>query len=633
MKSFKLKTTALLGFAMAIAGCGDEIIGEPSNPGVGPTPPPSVELAPQPQAANAPKSANGDVLLGNPEYKAVSYGAWRTNARIDGATVPSVEQQKEDMKILSALGIKVIRTYNTQGYTGLDGKTEAQNLLQAISELKQDDPSFEMYVILGIWIDALNSWSDKTPDATQNNPVNYDEVAAAKELALAYPDIIKVIAVGNEAMVEWAPYHVTPKVILEHVNDLQSWKKNADTTKDIWITTSENHAVWAGLDGNGNYEEQAYLKQLIKAVDYVSLHTYAHHDTLHSPTFKEEWKIPVSQQHLSKEEQIDYSMDIVHDYTVSQIQVAQAFINNIDPTKQIHIGETGWSTISTDGYGAGGTQAADEYKQKIFHDNMRDFSNDFGASLFYFQAFDEPWKGDTSNVNHSEQHFGLIDINCNVKHLEWNSVTKLNKLGLTRDCPTGAFTASFGGDLPTLMESVLTPPHVAEVAPPPEGTFEVLGDTLFDGAQAFGWETPITAWAGVDNATGILTVATLPDGAKEWGWGIGVANPSQNIDLTGYTKLTFKVRGVVSDESVMAEFPFFVGFQSTAGNHWIKFNTGDYTLNGSWQTVTVNVNNFSGKPTMNDVNTPFSVSSIDEVWDPSKLTKSNIEFKEIAWLK
>ena len=50
-------------------------------------------------------------ILGNPDYLALSYGGYRQNSR---DIQPTVEQVKEDLKILAAMNIKVLRTYNTK---------------------------------------------------------------------------------------------------------------------------------------------------------------------------------------------------------------------------------------------------------------------------------------------------------------------------------------------------------------------------------------------------------------------------------------------------------------------------------------------------------------------------------------
>ena len=80
-------------------------------------------------------------LLGNPNYLAMSYGGYRENSR---EIQPTIAALKEDLKILFESGVKFIRTYNIKTQF-----THTANDLQAISELKQDEPNLEMNVILG----------------------------------------------------------------------------------------------------------------------------------------------------------------------------------------------------------------------------------------------------------------------------------------------------------------------------------------------------------------------------------------------------------------------------------------------------------------------------------------------------
>ena len=93
-------------------------------------------------------------ILGNPDYLAISYGGYR---HVDHSIEPTIDELKEDMKILFAMGIKILRTYKVH-------KPHAANVLKAIRELKEEDPSFEMYVMLGAWIDCKNAWTDEAPD-------------------------------------------------------------------------------------------------------------------------------------------------------------------------------------------------------------------------------------------------------------------------------------------------------------------------------------------------------------------------------------------------------------------------------------------------------------------------------------
>ena len=48
-------------------------------------------------------------ILGNPEYQAISYGGYRAKSR---EVQPTIQQLKNDMKIMHAMGIRVLRTYN-----------------------------------------------------------------------------------------------------------------------------------------------------------------------------------------------------------------------------------------------------------------------------------------------------------------------------------------------------------------------------------------------------------------------------------------------------------------------------------------------------------------------------------------
>ena len=73
-------------------------------------------------------------ILGNPAYRAISYGGYRETTR---EVQPTIRQLKEDMRLLSAMGIRVLRTYNVH-------YDEAASLLEAISQMRAEDPGFEM---------------------------------------------------------------------------------------------------------------------------------------------------------------------------------------------------------------------------------------------------------------------------------------------------------------------------------------------------------------------------------------------------------------------------------------------------------------------------------------------------------
>lgn len=379
-------------------------------------------------------------ILGNPNYRAISFGAYREKTR---DIVPTVSQLKDDLKILAAMDIKVLRTYNTK-------LKQASNLLQAIRELKQEQAGFEMYVMLGAWIDSENAWTESPNPEKGDFEANSAEIARAVAMTKEYSDIVKVIAVGNEAMVHWATsYFVVPRVILHWVNHLQDLKKSGELPADLWITSSDNFASWGG--GEDTYHNEDLVK-LIKAVDFISVHTYPFHDTHYNSAF---WQVPDEEQGLTDIEKIDNAMLRAKQYAMKQYQSVVDYIKSLGVDKPIHIGETGWSTTSSENYGAGGSQAADEYKAKLFHKYIREWTDEAGISCFYFEAFDEQWK-DFRNPTGSENHFGLINLKGQAKYPLWELVDKGVFDGLTRDGVP--ITKTFNGDKDAMMKQVLVPP-------------------------------------------------------------------------------------------------------------------------------------------------------------------------------
>lgn len=385
-------------------------------------------------------------ILGDPYYRAISFGAYRENTRDIQPTIPQI---KEDLKILSAMGIRLLRTYNVH-------HDEAANLLQAIREMRADDQDFEMYVMLGAWIDAKNAWTDK-PERIRDvdAPRNKVEMARAVELTQRYPEIVKIIAVGNEAMVHWATeYYVEPSIILYWVNHLQDLKAQGMLPATLWVTSSDNFASWGG--GGEEYHNED-LNELIRAVDFISMHTYPMHDTHYNPLF---WGVPEDEKHLSDLEKVHSAMDRSLEYAVMQFNSVVEYMRSIGEEKPVHIGETGWATISNEYYGEGGANAIDEYKAGIYHRLIRDWSDENNISVFYFEAFDESWK-DAGNPLGSENHFGLINLQAQAKYAIWDLVDEGVFDGLTRD--GRPITKTYNGDLDSLLQDVLVPPTDAQI--------------------------------------------------------------------------------------------------------------------------------------------------------------------------
>ena len=358
-------------------------------------------------------------ILGNPNYLAISYGGYRKSTR---GIQPTVAEIKEDMKILHAMKIKILRTYNVQ-------LAQAETILEAIRELKSENPSFEMYVMLGAWIDCKNAWTNHPVDHQIESDQNESEIARAVSLANKYPSIVKIIAGGNEAMVKWATsYYVQPSVILKWVSYLQNLKKENKLPKSLWITSSDNFASWGG--GGDEYHTED-LNKLIEEVDYISMHTYPMHDTHYNPVF---WYTKEEKPNIEK---VNNIMLRAKDYAASQYDGVANYVKSLGIKKPIHIGETGWASFSNGLYG------------------NKEWTAKAGISCFYFEAFDEVWK-DAPNPKGSENHFGLFTIDGKAKYALWDLVDEGVFDGLGRN--KNSITKTYNGNKDSLLLEVHVPP-------------------------------------------------------------------------------------------------------------------------------------------------------------------------------
>ena len=379
-------------------------------------------------------------FIGNPDYPAISYGGYREKSR---EQQPTINEIKEDLLIMHAQGFRVFRTYDLH-------HPFAENTLKAIREIKQADSDFEMYVMLGAWIQCKDAFTENPIHEEEDFEGNKFEITEAVRLAQEYPDIVKIIAVGNEAMVHWAwSYHVPPKFVLKWVKYLQELKASGDLNDDLWVTSSDNFASWGG--GSDDYHNDD-LDELIRSVDFVSMHTYAFHDTHYNPSF---WNLDAIPENVDKQDTIKQAMKSAVDYELNQFDSVKKYVHEIDPLKEVHIGETGWSSVASELYGYGGTEAADEYKLGLYYQMISDICYSMSLTCFYFSAFNEPWK-DSTNENGSENHFGLFTVEGKAKYPLWEQVDNGVFNNLTRG--GNPIEKTYNGNFEALLKDSNIPP-------------------------------------------------------------------------------------------------------------------------------------------------------------------------------
>jgi exo-beta-1,3-glucanase (GH17 family) len=285
--------------------------------------------------------------------RAVCYSGFRRGQHPDrghGAVNPSDAEILEDLQILTRHGFSLIRLYDSQ--------TNSAAVLRLIETHKLD-----LKVLLGAWLDAEVD-NPGCPWRTQPHPQeflaanqikNREEVARAIRLTNRYPEIVVAVSVGNEALVEWNDHMVPVESVIRYVRQLKNAVK-------VPVTVADNYAWWA-KHGAG----------LAREVDFVSVHIYP------------QW------------EQKDIGEAIP--YGIANMQAVRKAL----PDSRLVITEAGWATTASE-FGA----RASEAKQQRYYRELFEWAADMNITTFFFEAFDESWKGDPNDPLGAEKHWGLF---------------------------------------------------------------------------------------------------------------------------------------------------------------------------------------------------------------------------------
>ena len=317
-------------------------------------------------AVAAPAQAPESRLAG--EAMAVAYSGYREGQHPDRdgprpeldlvAVNPTREQILQDLQILVARGFRLIRMY--------DSGEHAETALELIREHE-----LPIKVLLGIWLKAEVSnhegceWLIEPIPAARladNVRVNAAEIERGIALARRFADIVVAVNVGNEALVEWNDHMVPLDKVIAYVRRVRA-------EIDQPVTVADNYAWWARHGG-----------RLAAEVDFVGVHTYP------------QWE----------EKTIDEALS----YTIENIAAVRVAL----PDKPIAILEAGWATVASE-FG----ERANEADQARHFGELRDWAEANNTTVFWFGAFDEPWKGETSDPHGAEKHWGLFKVDRSPK--------------------------------------------------------------------------------------------------------------------------------------------------------------------------------------------------------------------------
>ena len=203
------------------------------------------------------------------------------------------------------------------------------------------------------------------------------EIDQLISLANRFPDIIIAVNIGNEIFVDWSAHRT------EDMDRVIEYIRHVRANISQPVTVSDDYNFW----------NKEHARQIADEVDFIGLHAYAF------------WNNQTLDQAMTWTETI--YRDIQKRY----------------PEHVVTYNETGWPTsrvYNTTSYEGGLIGKAGEDEQKIFFDLYTAWVDSNRVVSFYFEAFDENWKGGFDGENpldKAEKHWGVYRADRTPKKL------------------------------------------------------------------------------------------------------------------------------------------------------------------------------------------------------------------------
>jgi exo-beta-1,3-glucanase (GH17 family) len=96
-------------------------------------------------------------------------------------------------------------------------------------------------------------------------------------------------------------------------------------------------------------------------------------------------------------------------------------VRNTLPTARIVITEAGWPSVASE-FG----HRASEEKQLQYYQGLMSWAKEMNITTFWFEAFDEDWKGDPNDMMGAEKHWGLYTVDRKPKKVMQNQMSTNN---------------------------------------------------------------------------------------------------------------------------------------------------------------------------------------------------------------
>lgn len=289
--------------------------------------------------------------------KAVAYSPFRAGGPGVGE-VPTDAQILQDLGLLQAAGFNLLRLY------GAD--VNASNILRLIAA---NYPT--MSVQLGVYLEGA--------PATCVDTVNASEISTAISLATTYTQVVSV-SVGNETSLA---NNLPVNCLLSYVQQVR-----AGVTQPI--TADDTASFYAGTAANGEKPDT-----VLPYLDFASIHTYP----ISNPTLWNWQQLAVASSEARGIAMMNAALTFAKgDYSAASaypFTTTAGVKTTVGAAMPIVIGETGWKAAWTNPNSAIELYTATVINAKDYWDLLNGWKGTTGGptTIFYFEAFDEAWKG------------------------------------------------------------------------------------------------------------------------------------------------------------------------------------------------------------------------------------------------
>ena len=277
-----------------------------------------------------PKTVFEPMLDGKWIGLGIAYGSYRDNESPEKGSVSSEAHILEDMQLLTS-GTNT--TWNLIRMYAADAASE-----QVLRTIKKHN--LPVRVMQGAWLSS-----------TQTDEQNEHQINEVIRLANEYPEIVVTVNLGNEIFVDWSWHGFSEAQIPMYLK----WVKRVQHETQVPVTLADDYNFW----------NKPGSQEIAETLDYIVLHAYA---MWNSQTL---------------EDAVNWTEKTFND------------IQALHPSKQIVLGESGWATssISENGDERLIIGEANEQAQAKFFKDYRAWLEANQITSYYFEAFDENWKG------------------------------------------------------------------------------------------------------------------------------------------------------------------------------------------------------------------------------------------------